>query len=280
MMIHRFLSAGNKMAVIFFLVATAILSLVPVSSHATVDWNEGFEYANDTSFGAVWSHSCLGNPGISTLRPFSGSKSLRLVFNGVAGVDPGAGGCFVDRYLPARSDTLYTRFYMYMENFTVNQTQTKITNSGQEGLYPSFWWSMNFGSPNLGVNVQGIILDNGVQETVNLYGGGIPQNQWACIETRITMSAPGVDNGIVQAWINGAQTLNKTNQRMRAATLNQHNSPTTQFQLVRLYTQSGRGVIYYDNYAVSRDARIGCSGSPPPTSDTTPPVPPVGVFVR
>lgn len=277
MMLHRFLSAGNKRALIFSLVVTAILSLVPISSHATVDWNDGFEYANDTSLGAVWAHSCLGNPGVSTLRPFSGSKSLRLVFNGVAGVDPGAGGCFIDRYLPAKSDTLYTRFYMYMENFTVNSTQTKVTFHGQDSGYPSFWWSMSFGSTSLGVQVQGIILNNGVLSTENVIGGSIPQNQWVCIETRLTMSTPGVDNGIVQAWINGAQTINKTNQRMRSATLNQQNTPTAGFQVVRLYVQHGRGVIYYDEYAVSRDARIGCSGSPAPASDTTPPTPPTGV---
>ena len=279
MRLHRSLSARNKGVLILSMAVTAVLSLVPISSHATVDWNEGFEYANDTSFGAVWPHSCLGNPGISTLRPFSGSKSLRLVYTGVAGVDPGAGGCFVDRYLPAKSDTLYTRFYIYMENFTVNPVTTKVTWQGQETGYPSFWWGMN-GAPNLNVGVQGVIRPNGILDTDVYFGGSIPQNQWACIELRLTMSSPGVANGIAQAWINGVQTINVTNAPMRAATLNQQNSPTAQFQVVRLYVQHGRGVIYYDEYAVSRDARIGCSGSPAPASDTTPPVPPSGLFVR
>ena len=233
-----------------------------VPAHATIDWTDGFEYANDTALGAVWAHSCLGNPGVSSVRLHSGTKSVRLVFNGVAGHDPGAGGCFIDRALPAKSDTLYTRFYIYMENFTVNNVQTKMTFQGQEGAWPSFWWSMNYGSPNLGIQVQGIIFDNGSQDTQSLFGGAIPQNQWACIETRITMSTPGVDNGIVQGWINGAQSINKTTQRMRPATPNQGTLPTAQFGFVRLYTQHGVGVIYYDDYAVSRDARIGCAGSP------------------
>ena len=59
-----------------------------IPAHATVDWEDGFEYANDAALGAVWPHSCLGNPGVSTLRPFSGSKSLRLVFTGHVGIDP------------------------------------------------------------------------------------------------------------------------------------------------------------------------------------------------
>ena len=280
MKIHGSISARSKQILILSVVATAILSFFPISSHATVDWNDSFEYANDASLGAVWEASCLGNPGVSTDRAFSGSKSLKETFRGAAGVDPGAGGCFMDRYLPALSDTIYNRFYMYMQNFTVNSTGTKITSQGPNGLYPSFWWAMPFGNPTLAVGVQGIILNNGVQDTETVYGGSIPQNQWVCIEIRLTMSSPGVDNGIIQAWINGTQVMNKTTQRMRAATLNQKNSPTAKFQVVSLYTQHGVGTIYYDDYAVSRDARIGCSGSPPPASDTTPPVPPVGVFVK
>jgi len=262
------------------MVATAVLSLVPISSHAKVDWNDSFEYANDASLGAVWEYSCLGNPGVSTDRAFSGSKSLKETFRGTAGVDPGAGGCFLNRYLPAASDTMYNRFYMYMQNFTVNSTGTKTTANGPNGFYPSIWWILDFGAPNLGAHVQGIILDNGSQGTQRLPGGNIPQNQWVCVETRATMSSPGVDNGIVQQWINGQPTINKTNQRMRAATLNQKNSPTAQFQVLTLYTQHGVGTIYYDDYAVSRDARIGCSGSPAPASDTTPPTPPSGVFIK
>ena len=46
MRIQRSMSAGNKGALLLSLVGTAILSLLPISAHATVDWNEGFEYAN------------------------------------------------------------------------------------------------------------------------------------------------------------------------------------------------------------------------------------------
>ena len=236
-------------------------------AYATIDWVDGFEYASDAALGAVWQYSCLGNPGVSTLRPYSGTKSLRLVYRGKAGIDPGAGGCYIDRNLSGPGETLWARYYMYMENFTVDSTGTKVTLSGEACCYPSFWWWMPFGQTTLSVAVQGIEVSPGVRDTQNVYGSAIPQNQWACIETRITMSTPGVDNGIIQTWINGVAGINKTNQRLRAS--NGINSATAMFRFVRLYTQHGLGVIYYDDYAVSRDARIGCTGSPP--GDTRPP---------
>ena len=272
---HQPLSAGNKTLLLLSLVATSALSLVPISSHATVDWNDGFEYANDASLGAVWSYSCLGNPGISTARSFSGSKSLRLVYNGHVGVDPGAGGCYIDRNLNAPSDTIYIRIYTYMENFTVDSVGTKMVQVGQAGSYPNFWWQMFYGTPNFNMAVTSL-----VPTSFNIGGGSIPQNQWVCLEARITMNTPGVANGIIQSWVNGAQQINRTNVLLRNAVLNAQNGPNSRLQFVQLYTQHGRGVIYYDDFAVSRDARIGCSGSPPPAGDTTPPVPPVGVFVR
>lgn len=245
------------------MVVTAILSLIPISSYAVVDWEEGSEYANDAAFGAVWEYSCLGNPGISSLRPHSGAKSTRQVFRGVSGVDPGAGGCFMIRPMNGRSDTVYTRWYMYMENFTVNSIGTKITRH-EDTIpgYPGIWWVMLSGTPNISAAVEGVILNNGTQGTETVYGGAIPQNQWVCVETFLSMGTPGVSDGIVRAWVNGVQVLNKTNQRMRSATLNQRNGPDVKFGRVKMYTQHGLGVYYIDDYAVSRDARIGCTASP------------------
>ena len=246
-----------------------ILLLLPSLAHAAVDWDEGFEYANQTALESVWSTSCPGNGTIifpSTTRAHSGSKSLKEHFGG-----HDVWSCFIDRNLSGSSDTLYSRFWMYMDNFTVDPTSTKSTLSGEACCYPSFWWVMKFGSTNLGVDVQGVILDNGAIDTQVVNGGAVPQNQWVCVETRLTMSTPGVDDGIVEQWINGTQTISKTNQRMRGATLNQGNSPTATFRFVRLYTQNGIGDIYYDDYAVSRNARIGCGSGTTPPPDITPP---------
>jgi len=255
----------NRRILLFSFVATAVLSLVPISSQATVDWNEGFEYADATALYDAWGASCppsSANPTVSTDRAYSGSKSLKLTYHGIVGVDPGAGGCWMDRSLNGLSDTLYERFMIYIVGGfrTVGGVGTKLIFSGQNGAYPSFWWDIQGAGLPINLTIQGIILDNGTQDSHVVWGSDIPKDQWVCIETRLTMSSPGVDNGIVQSWINGNQVINSSTQRMRAATLNQLNSPTAQFQFVRHYTQHGSigGIIYYDDHAVSRDERIGC----------------------
>ncbi len=275
MSLQRPFSAGNVKALRLSWVVTAVLSLLPMPSYAVVDWTEGYEYANDAAFGAIWEYSCLGNPGISILRPYSGAKSARQVFRGSAGIDPGAGGCFMTRPMNGRSDTVYTRWYMYMENFTVNHIGTKISRH-EDTLpgYPGIWWSMPFGVPRLAAGIEGVIRDNGVLDTDVVYADSlVPQNQWVCIETYLSMGTPGVDNGIVRAWINGTQVMNKTNQRMRQAILNQRNGPDVKFGRIKMYTQHGVGTIYIDDYAVSPDARIGCASASIP-GDTTRPAQP------
>ena len=180
------------------------------------------------------------------------------------GIDPGAGGCFIDRNLNGVSDTLWTRFYFYMENFQVDTISgTKWYNTGDPAFYPSFQWGWGFGSLVADVNVQGIILPSEVLDTKAYYtDAAVPQNQWVCVESHVTLNTPGQSNGVIQAWYNGSQVMNTTGVKMREAVLNQNNNPNMKFKFLRLYTQHGRGVLYFDNYAVSRDARIGCAGSP------------------
>ena len=226
-------------------------------AHATVDWEDGFEYANDAALGAVWAFSCLGNPGVSTERPHSGSKSLKLVYRGAVGKDPGAGGCFIDRNLNALSDTAYFRVWTYQVNFAVNSVGTKMIQFAMNSSYPNFWWEMFSSTPNLSMAVSSTD-----PTSFNVFGGSIPQNQWTCLEGRITMNTPGVANGILQSWVNGTQQINRTDLLLRNATLTRQNGPNSRLEFTRLYVQHGVGTIFYDEYAVSRDARIGCTASP------------------
>lgn len=255
-------------------------AILPVVAHATIDWDEGFEYASNATMDTVWSSSCPGNDGIirpTGTRPRTGSKSLELTFRGHQGITPGYQSCYKDRLLAApTTGTLYTRFWMYMDNFTVDETTSKITlhPSYNGDAFTTMWWVMMFGSPNFSVSIQKNWTPPGTSDSVeNIYGPNIPQNQWVCLETRLTYATPGQQNGVVQAWINGTQVTNRTNVWMDRA------GQQSVFRGVRTYTQDGVGTIFYDDYAVSRDARIGCGGTTTQT-DTTPPATPSGFTAR
>jgi len=186
------------------------------------------------------------------------------------------GGTYTDRYFGTATEELWSRYYVYLDNFVVNETQTKMMFHGEEGSYPSFWWGMLFGQAALSVQVQGI---KGGTDTLNVYGPAIPQNRWVCIETHIKMSSPGVANGIVEAWIDGAQGIARYDVPMRDAVASGRNNPAAKMTFNRLYVQYGGGDLYYDSVAMG-DQRIGCAAGGGSTSDTTPPRPPVGLTAR
>lgn len=279
---HRFLSAGNTRLLILSLVATAILSLLPLSSHATVDWNDGFEYTSNTALRAAWSSSCTAtqHTGImepSTARAHSGSRSLKLTY--VGDLSATSFTCFMERFFPV-TDTLYTRIYIFLDNFVASNINTKMFTHSKAKSYPTFWWSLVGSSNTHRVSIEGTTLGTGS----NIHGGNLPSGRWVCVETRVTLNTPGVANGIVQSWVDGTQQINRTNLMLRNATATvingtNTNGPTSSMQYSRFYRQHGRGVIYFDEYAVSRNARIGCSGSTP-AGDTTAPQNPTGITAR
>lgn len=256
------------------------------TAHAVVDWEDSFEYANQAALEAVWASSCVGNGSIlfpSTDRAHSGSKSLKKIYRGhQAGPEgpatPGYQSCWIDRDLSSVSRTVWVRYWMYMDNFTVNQIGTKTSAIYSNGIDPvsngwgSPWFEMMHGTPNLGMNVRPIML--ATIDSENVYGGMVPQNQWACIEAQLIEADPGVDNGVMRQWINGTPTLNKTTQRMGRT-----QDTTLAWQFIREYVQDGMGTIYIDDWAVSRDTRIGCLASSG-NGDTAPPSVPTGLSIR
>lgn len=262
------------MSTLFFRLWVLVLGLVLSVglAQATTDWDEGFEYANNTAMAAVWSRSCglgAGVLDVSTTQKHGGSKSMKETFNGV---EPPNNTCIISRDLSAASDTVYTRVWIYLNNFTPNSTATKLWFLGKNSTYPNFWYSMiSTTNINLGITNEG----NGFTTYTQAGTDTVPQNQWTCIETQITMNTPGQANGIARTWKNGSATpgMNVTNGQWRGSTLNGFNGPNSNMAFTNFYVQHGSGVIYYDDYAVSRDARIGCGGTIP-QGDTINPSPP------
>ena len=242
---------------------------------ATVDISDGFEYADNTAMLNVWSSSCLpsvtGVIDVSSTRAHSGSKSLKVTYP----PPDSEGGCFMDRNLSAPTDNFYMRGWIFLDGFSNNTgVLTKMWFAGQGNSYPNFWSGSFSGAPNWGNVISGDPANG-----TNLFGGSIPSGQWVCVEERISMNTPGVANGVIQHWVNGVLVLDRQNLLLRNAVLSNFNGPNSQIAFIRTYRQHGVGTIYYDDYAASRDARIGCSGSIP-TADTTPPTIPIGLQVR
>ncbi|MBX9659751.1 MAG: hypothetical protein K2X00_14375 [Nitrospiraceae bacterium] len=263
MKIQQSKSARSKHSLSFYMVITAVLSLLPVSSHAAVFWDDEMEPGN-TGYGTVMPTT----GGFDNTVKFSGAASLREDFNGTTQ------GGFEDRTLPA-TDDLWSRFYIRLSPGFVVANQTKIMrNDTNTGLM--HWWGMLFGGRSVTVQLQNYPTNG---DTVNFYpnvGDGIlTDNQWICIETRIKNNTVGQADGIVEAYKNGALFMYHAGLEIRKASQGTQNA---QFVSNRMYRQAGTGSIWYDRVALG-NTRIGCLGSAP-TNDTIPPASPNGLIVR
>lgn len=255
---------------------------LPTSSDAVVFWDDSFEYANQATMANAWDGaSCAGDNTIlapTTAKPRTGGKSLQEHFTGIAPNYEGGGSCFFGGRQFPRTQSMFTRFYMYLTDhagtgdFLVGSPATKITLQFGNG-HPISAWLVMFGARTLSYAVQ---HRSGNAENY-ITGGSIPQESWVCVESEMTMnSGYGVPDGILRVWINGAQVLNRTN----VALLESVDIERPGLNTVRLYTQNGFGRIYYDDHAVG-NTRIGCGASPAsPAGDLTPPAAPLGVTVR
>lgn len=249
---------------------------------ATPFFDESFEYADNAAWlssGNWAASSCTaaqhtGVMEISSQRAFSGTKSLKFTYIG----DNPSFTCFIDRFYGGSHETVYSRVYLYLENFTASNINTKLythSNLANIGRYPNFWWSLHLSNNTHRMVVEG-------SPTTTLTAESMPSGRWVCMETRVTLNTPGVADGILQSWIDGELRFNRTNLVLRNATEvvvsgtapNQNtNGPSNRLLFTRIYRQSGVGVIYWDNFAHGT-TRIGCLGAPPPI-DTRPPAAPL-----
>ena len=259
-----------------------VLLCVSTTAHAAVDWDESWEYANNQAWiDSPWKNfactatSMAGIAEISSDRAFSGTKSMKMTY--IGHTPPTT--CWMDRFFTAKTEVLYTRIYMFLDNFVGDPTSTKIWSHSDVNSYPAWWWRI-FGNNNgHAVSIEGTNLGTGS----NITSGTIPSGQWVCVETEVRMNTPGVADGIIRSWVNGTLRINRTDLLMRFATnvlvngAANFNGPTSGMSYTRMYRQWGTGVVYYDRFAVSRDARIGCLGG---QTDTTAPARPANFVVN
>lgn len=287
-----------------------ILLLLAVPAHATVFINSGFEEVPIENGG--WGYAqgwCFFPPMTTRQNPcpemdtstdvaFSGVRSLKQTFNAAwSDPNPQTHNQEIARVphtgtIVSAGGNIWSKYQYRTVGFTYTaHTSTKqIYYKNYQNTAPT--WVSNFfwGSRELGMSVQGLAdlcptnPASGHFQSCNLYPNmaSVPlqNDQWYCIEEHIKFNTPGQQNGNVEIFVNGVQTLgyynlewlNEAAAATNAATggcCNGWNLPTTVIDKVALFKQNGDGVRYFDDFVVA-DTRIGCGGQ----TDTTPPTVP------
>ncbi|MDI3461633.1 MAG: hypothetical protein OJF50_000454 [Nitrospira sp.] len=271
-------------ATVYFIAAIFIaFSLgTPISSNATVFWNEGFEnqlYPNWTGGGGCITAGspdgvACSYPQITTSLAFAGTHSLLSHY---ASSDQQA-GTFMDRAIPETVD-LWTRQYARWNNFVFGPQNDKFfLTGGPENGVGVYWLHQNAG-PELHAQVYHpttVTCPNGNRDitcnyTPNIAHIALNDNKWHCIETRQNSGTANTANGLVELYIDGVLTTRYTNLLMK--------STAHGITMIRAYAQNGKGDRYQDDWAVG-NSRIGCSGSPSPSTTTPPPATPTGLVIQ
>jgi hypothetical protein len=276
------MSAGNKGTLLLSLVVSVVLSLLAISAHATVFWDDELELGN-TGYPNYFSGSynpCGGIPSFEndTANKISGSASLKMNYPGTPEFYQLCGG-FEDRTFTP-SDDIWLRFHIHLSsNWETSHVMTKLPRIDQTS-HPTApiknWLAMFNGSLSVTLTAENYPATGHANNfPANAGDGVLPRNQWVCLEAHFVNNSPDQSNGIYQLYKNGMLVANHTAMVWRRE---ENGGNSNHWQNIRLYRQNGGGSINYDRLAVG-NTRIGCLGSSP-TSDTTPPVRPSGLFLR
>ena len=256
------------------------LSLRPMLSHATVFWDDEME-SGTIGFDVNTAMIPGGAATFDTSIKFSGTGSLRLNYPPACQTlttsnQCGGGGT---RAVPL-TENLYRRVYFRMSGTGPNPTNsgvfeisvsafTKMLRTVSDGLNRE-WWSMGCcGSKAFLAGLEHVP----VNEATNVFTStSLADNRWYCIETHEQLNTPGVNNGVLEAWVDGVKVLTRTDILFRLA------GNTNMWNGAGVFRQLGIGNIWWDRYATG-DTRIGCLGATP-ASDTTRPGPPQRLVIR
>ena len=266
---------------------------IPIHSQATVFFADGFEYASQGAFEAVWATSC---PGISTLMgpsaefAVSPTRSLRTFHDG------GLSSCFIDRSFPQTTRVFYRMNFRMADGFDLesicNPSGSCPGGNGSKLIYAKAVGAnynifahlqpgnreIRLNAPHGGFTV--LCPTSGVYDQECLFypnRASIPiqPGNTYCIEMELVRNTPGASDGVGRIWVNGTLTLEYTNIAMANS-----NEGNTGFNDVTYYSQAGYGIRYLDDLAVG-NTRIGCGVTPPPSSvDIVAPSAPSGLLLH
>jgi len=286
------------------------LLVVESSSTAAVFWDDDFEESAPENSGWGYTQSACwpaGQPTRTTPCPYldttteqahSGTHSLKADYSGQLIGFCGGGFCYngetnqaIFRQVP-HTDELYTRYYYRAHAFsyeTASGTKHFYQDDTHGNFYPQILSANMFGNQAMAM-IGGIIAEACGQgdgsgpvtsgyDDCNYYpnvNGGISfaDDQWYCVETHTKMNTPGVADGVLEIWVDGNLSLQYLNRMFRGPDPNgiNGNSSLSGFDDIKIYKQSGSGVMYYDQFAVGT-TQIGCGGGGAPV----PPLPPTNL---
>jgi hypothetical protein len=160
-------------------------------------------------------------------------------------------------------------------SITSKQHYLKVDGTSPDG-YPNGVLNHLFGSRELAFSLQSTLdQTNGISGSKypNMASQPLADGQWYCIEYHWKMNTPNVQDGVLEIWVNGTQSLNYTNVAFRDSA--HANAAFTKIEVIK---QSANNQYRYEDNFVVATTRVGCSGSP--SANTTPPPAPTGLSVR
>lgn len=293
---------GRARSVLTAGVLAGLLLFCADQPQAAVFFDDSFEGATPEASGWTYAQGwCYynvptrSNPcpeiDLSTEVAYAGSKSVKATYKAEwSDPNPQTHDQAINRKFPATTD-IYVRYYYRTNKFTYTAASgTKhIYYKSMANTSPNFFSINWFGSRELGFAGQ-IIAEicptsgSGPYGSCNYYPNvaSVPLNDnvWYCIEEHIKMNTPGVDDGVLEIWVNGVRTLGYYSERFRGTQVSgpNGNSSNAYFDFLQIYKQNGDGLMYYDQFAVG-NTRIGCTAGSAP-QDSTPPASPTGLTLR
>lgn len=233
---------------------------------ATIFWDDELESGTGSPFGYLVQ---IGVASYDTSVKVSGNASMRFYYPPecmIVGDTNPCGGFSMRSHTPTADK--YARWYMRLDGaFQVHSVETKLPRSLTSGIHQN-QWTFKWGTPLLSDLVLQVPPGNAYQ----VYSGfTLSPNRWYCIETHEKLNTPGVNDGLIEAWVDGQLVMSHTLGQRQPGDNSLYNQQ-------ELFRQAASGYLWYDRFAVG-DQRIGCSSSTP-KGDTTPPASPTGLAVR
>ena len=258
-----------------------------IPAYAATIFSEDFEAADYATF--LSTHGWLGGDiahattDLFTMTGHTGASTrvLRLTYQGIH-VNDCCNSSTTKFFSP--QPEIYVRYYFRTEPIppatqssysNITGKQHYLKTGGTSDGTPNTVLNHRFGSRAKTFGDQGNWIGGGVNHTPNMANIPLQDNRWYCIEYHVKMNTPNEANGVAEIWVDGAQTLGEYSIGQRDTA-----HANAAFTSLQIYRQGSDNMYRYEDDMVVATTRVGCSGTPPASADSTPPAAPLGLTLR